>query len=78
MDGKAGGNGRAGQAGPAAVETCGGGWQVADLGRLGAETSAKGDLLSADSFCHQTTRSSAMVCAGTTAEDRLTHDMKRA
>ena len=43
MDGKAGGNGRADQAGPAAVETCGGGWQVADLGRLVAETSAKGD-----------------------------------
>lgn len=50
MDGKAGGNGRADQAGPAAVETCGGGWQVADLGRLGAETSAKGDLSSADVF----------------------------
>ena len=78
MDGKAGGNGRADQAGPAAIETCGGGWHVADLGRLGAETSAKGALSSADGFCHQTTRSSAMVCAGTTADDSLTHDMKRA
>jgi hypothetical protein len=78
MDGKAGGNGRADQAGPAAIETCGGGWQVADLGRLVAETSAKGDLSSADGFCHQTTRSSAMVGAGTTADDSLTHDMKRA
>ena len=78
MDGKAGGNGRADQAGPAAIETCGGGWQVADLGRLVAETSAKGALSSADGFCHQTTRSSAMVCAGTTADESLTHDMKRA
>jgi len=52
MDAKAGGNGRADQAGPAAVETCGGGWHVADLGRLVAETSAKGALASADSFCH--------------------------
>jgi hypothetical protein len=78
MDGKAGGNGRADQAGPAAIETCGGGWQVADLGRLGAETSAEGALPSADSFCHQTTRSSATVCAGTTADERLTHDRKRA
>jgi len=52
MDAKAGGNGRADRAGPAAVETCGGGWHVADLGRLVAETSAKGALASADSFCH--------------------------
>ena len=78
MDGKAGGNGRADQAGPAAIETCGGGWQVADRGRLVAETSAKGSLSSADGFCHHTTRSSAMVGAGTTADDSLTHDMKRA
>jgi hypothetical protein len=77
-DGKAGRNGRADHAGPAAVETCGGGWHVADVGRLVAETSAKGALSSADSLCHQTTRSSAMVCAGTTADESLTHDMKRA
>jgi len=77
-DDKAGGNGRADHAGPASVETCGGGWHVADLGRLVAETSAKGALSSADSLCHHTTRSSAMVGAGTTADERLTHDMKRA
>jgi hypothetical protein len=45
MDGKAGGNARADQAGPTAVDTCGEGWQVADLGGLVAEMSAKGTLL---------------------------------
>jgi hypothetical protein len=77
-DGKAGGNGRADHAGPAAVETCGGGWHVADVGRLVAETSAKGALASPDSLCHHTTRSRAMVGAGTTADESLTYDMKRA
>ena len=77
-DGKAGGNGRVDQVGPGAVETCGGGWHVADVGRLVAETSGKGALASVDSFCHQTTRSSAIVGAGTIADESLTHDMKRA